>query len=578
MGHKHYQHPERSTQDYHAGIDNFPSLVVYLSLLALGADLQLWDRFYNQETSSLPRAIAVPGNSDCFKALKSSPDANVAGLAAVLEELCSRPVDQVPDLESVLRGNLTAPLPAAAAGTSYRNLLRATQGTAPAAAPPPASGRNSGNRGPFRANATRNQPMEKRCPSCNARNAHLRRDWYTRANALRCLSCNGVFGKTRVKRCPGCGSRKAGLRSDWYDRARPLRCLDCNAVYGGVDEKAPSKPVVGPTPHLNRLLQEAAQLPVDHDTLVDRARGAMMGIAAGNLLGLRVESWSHQRIAAKYPAGVRDIDPRELSRWMDDDLAQAVELAEALLDQGDTVAQFANRVIAWRSSNGRGIGHTTRQSIAQLDDGMEPPHAAYAVYRAKGGIAPNGGVMRCAPVATGHRTQPELLTRISAETCAVTHYSPLSQWSCVVANAAIAMLLGGYPPDLQKLLEAAQADGCPDLLAAGRGAGIATNVLECATAGRDVPESAGWLRDNQLAKGHTLLTLQAGLWAAVTQPDLEESLIAIVSAGGDTDTNGALAGAVLGARHGASAIPLRWTAYTAQRDRLADLGERMLAI
>ncbi len=210
-------------------------------------------------------------------------------------------MDQVPDLESVLQGNLTAPLLAAAAVTSYRNLLRATQRTAPPAAPPPATVRNSGNRGPFRANATRNQPMEKRCPICNARNARLRRDWYTRANALRCLGCNGVFGKTRVKRCPGCGSRKARLRHDWYDRARPLRCLDCNAVYGGADERAPSKPVVGRTPHLNRLLQEAAQLPVDHDTLVDRARGAMMGIAAGNLLGLPVESWSHQRIAAKYP-------------------------------------------------------------------------------------------------------------------------------------------------------------------------------------------------------------------------------------------------------------------------------------
>ena len=584
LGHKHYQHPRRSTQDYHAGMDNFPSLVVYLSLLPLGSDRQLWDRFYNQDNLLFTQAdFAGPGNSNCFQALKSSPDPNVARLAAVLEGLCSRPVDQAPDLESVLQGNLTAPPPAAAANPSYGDLLRATQGTAPPAAPPPATVRNSGNRGPFQANATRNQtmenhPMEKRCPICNAQNACLRRDWYTRANALRCLGCNGVFGKTRVKRCPGCGSRKAGLRRDWYDRARPLRCLDCNAVYGGVDERAPSKPVVGQTPHLNRLLQEAAQLPVDHDTLVDRARGAMMGIAAGNLLGLAVESWSHDRIAAKYPNGVRDIDPRELSRRVDDDPAQAVELAEALLDQGDTVVQFANRVIAWRSSNGRGIGHTTRQSIAQLDDGMPPPHAAYAVYRAKGGIAPNGGVMRCAPVATGHRTQPELLTRISADTCAVTHYSPLSQWSCVVANAAIAMLLGGYPPDLQKLLEAAQADGCPDLLTAGRGAGIATNVLECATAGQDVPESASWLRDNQLAKGHTLLTLQAGLWAAVTQPGLEESLIAIVSAGGDTDTNGALAGAVLGARHGASAIPLRWTAYMAQRERLADLGERMLAL
>ena len=73
------------------------------------------------------------------------------------------------------------------------------------------------------------------------------------------------------------------------------------------------------------------------------------------------------------------------------------------------------------------------------------------------------------------------------------------------------------------------------------------------------------------------MTLQAGLWAATTQLGFEESLVAIVNAGGDTDTNGALAGAVLAARHGASTIPLRWTAYIAQRERLADLGERLLA-
>ena len=230
-------------------------------------------------------------------------------------------------------------------------------------------------------------------------------------------------------------------------------------VYGGADERAPSEPVVGKTPHLNRLLHETAELHVDHGTLVDRARGVMMGIAAGNLLGLPVESQSHHRIAAKYPVGVRDISPEEIARRMDDDLAQAIELAEALLDEGDTVGLFVKRLIVWRLNNGRGMGRTTRQSIAQLADGMEPPHAAYAVYRAKGGIAPNGGIMRCAPVATYHRTQPEMLTRMSADTCTVTHYSPLSQWSCVVANVAIAMLLGGYEPDLQKLLAAAKRTG-----------------------------------------------------------------------------------------------------------------------
>ena len=420
-------------------------------------------------------------------------------------------------------------------------------------------------------------PIDRRCPNCKAPNARLRRDWYSRARPMRCLACNGAFGETRVKRCPACGSQRSRLRRDWYRRARPMRCRDCNMVYGGADERAPSEPVVSNTPNLDYLLVEAAKQAVDHDTLADRARGVMMGLAAGNLLGLRTEGWSHERILAEYPAGIRDIDPKELGLPMDDDLAQAIELAEALLDEGDTIDEFSKRLVCWRHQNGRGMGRTTRQSIAQLEDGMGSPHAAYAVYRAKGNIAPNGGIMRCAPVAVRYRMEPALLTRVSADTCAVTHYSPLSQWSCVIVNAVIAILLCGCEPDLQKLLRSAQADGFPDLLAAGRGAGIDTTVLESAASGRSMPEITGWMRENQSSKGHTVLTLQSGLWAAATQLSFEEALAAVVNAGGDTDTNGAMAGAVLGARYGTSAIPLRWRTYIAQKERLADLAERLLA-
>ena len=114
------------------------------------------------------------------------------------------------------------------------------------------------------------------------------------------------------------------------------------------------------------------------------------------------------------------------------------------------------------------------------------------------------------------------------------------------------------------------------LLSAGQKAGIDVTVLERAASGRPSPESANWLRDNQSLKGHTLLTLQAGLWATATQLGFEEALAAVVNAGGDTDPNGVLAGAVLGARHGATAVPLRWTTRIAQKERLAGLGERLL--
>ena len=44
-GHSNYQHPLKRQSDFHENIDNFPALVIYLSLLAVRADPGLWQRF-----------------------------------------------------------------------------------------------------------------------------------------------------------------------------------------------------------------------------------------------------------------------------------------------------------------------------------------------------------------------------------------------------------------------------------------------------------------------------------------------------------------------------------------------------
>ena len=417
--------------------------------------------------------------------------------------------------------------------------------------------------------------MERACPKCKSRDARLRRDWYKRYNALRCGSCNEVFGRTLIKRCPNCASQEAGLRRDWHSRGRPFRCLKCSTVFGGTDQMLPAEPAVGGTPNLARYLAEATATAPEGDRVMDRARGVMLGVVVGNLLGLPIEGRSRRQIQERYPQGVTEIRPAEMAKPMDDDPAQSVELAEALLEGGDLVERFAARLVAWSLLNGRGMGRTTRQSINQLKDKVPPPVAAYAVYRAKGENAPNGGIMRCAPVAIARRRHPELLIRDTADTCAVSHYAPASQWSCVIVNAVIAALLSGAAPDLKKLLEAAKADGCPDLAAEAQGAGVPTGFLENAMRGRTPPGDTKWMRGNRGPNGHTVLTMQAGLWAATTPLNFEEALVALVNSGGDTDTNGALAGAVLGARYGASAIPLRWTSHVTQRERLADLADRL---
>ena len=114
LGHKNYQHPARKADNYDERIDNFPALVIYLSLLALRVDPSLWGnidptgsvkaRFYNQDNLILTKEdFEEPSNSECFLALKNSQNPIVCRLTSYLAEYCDLPVDQVPDLEIIMR-------------------------------------------------------------------------------------------------------------------------------------------------------------------------------------------------------------------------------------------------------------------------------------------------------------------------------------------------------------------------------------------------------------------------------------------------------------------------------------------
>ena len=150
LGHKNFQHPLRKAEDYDAYVDNFPSLVVYLSLLAAASDPGLW-AFYNDDNLLFTsKDYADPGNSPLFARLKKSPNSAVAQLTGRLEECCALPVRDVPDLETILSGiplgapapppapapatpPPVAPLPSAAADSAtegYRQVLQARQSTA----------------------------------------------------------------------------------------------------------------------------------------------------------------------------------------------------------------------------------------------------------------------------------------------------------------------------------------------------------------------------------------------------------------------------------------------------------------
>jgi len=65
-------------------------------------------------------------------------------------------------------------------------------------------------------------------------------------------------------------------------------------------------------------------------------------------------------------------------------------------------------------------------------------------------------------------------------------------------------------------------------------------------------------RDYQSQMGWVLIALQNALWQMLHAPSLEEGVVDTVMQGGDTDTNAAIAGALLGAMYGEEAVPAQW--------------------
>ncbi len=310
------------------------------------------------------------------------------------------------------------------------------------------------------------------------------------------------------------------------------------------------------------FLEQPGQVPAR-----DTYRGVMLGLAVGNALGLRTESRSRLMIERHFPGGLRDIDPAERARPWDDDLAQAAILAEALLDDPFLdVEDFASRLVRWAHENGRGIGNLTRRVISRLASGTPAGRAAREVWEEDGrGPAGNGAVMRCAPVALRWRRSGRQLVEVTERSALVTHFDPRCVWSAIALNGALALSLRGIQVELEAL--AAQLDG----------AGAALPVWGAVCEARSVALEDLEL-DDPTAMGYTLKAMQVGLWAMRQPDDFETALVRVVNAGGDTDTNGAVVGAVLGGRVGLSGIPPRWLDNIPEKDLLIGLADRLFEV
>lgn len=279
---------------------------------------------------------------------------------------------------------------------------------------------------------------------------------------------------------------------------------------------------------------------------VDRAEGVLLGLACGDALGRPVEFNSRREIDSQYGTVT---EMRGHGTWnkpagtITDDTDQALCIARSVVEHGAfDPADTAQRFVEWYDSDPFDIGNMTRQSIRNLKRGQSWEEAGQDVWEgsAEGANAGNGSVMRCPPLAIAYATDPDDLVTTSRDSSRITHADPRCTDGCAVLNLTIAGYITGVDDPLADALERVRPDATTELI----------DALDPLVAG-DTP---GTLETT----GYVVHTLQTALHDALTADTAEDAIITAVNRGGDTDTVGAVTGAVAGARFGASELPERW--------------------
>lgn len=283
-----------------------------------------------------------------------------------------------------------------------------------------------------------------------------------------------------------------------------------------------------------RKLKQRAIIMQLKETL-ERAQGCLMGQLAGDALGSLVEFQSPKSILNAYPHGVRKMVRggtwNTLAGQPTDDSELALSLARMLVKQGTYVPEQAREAyLFWLHSNPFDCGTTTSSGLKGFPNRMSQA---------------NGALMRISPLGIfGANYTLKQVADWARQDAAITHPNPVCQQANTLFAMAIshAIISGPSPADLYEMIVSWADEQAVE-------PALSTIIQEAAeTLPADYLSHQGWV----------LIAFHNALWQLLHAPNLEEGIVDTIMHGGDTDTNAAICGALLGAVYGLDAVPLQW--------------------
>ena len=306
--------------------------------------------------------------------------------------------------------------------------------------------------------------------------------------------------------------------------------------------------------------------PFSTDTLRDRFRGAMLGLAVGDAVGTTLEfkrPGSFTPITDMVGGGPFSLNPGE---WTDD-TSMALCLASSLVECGGFNAkdQMERYVRWWKegyfAATGRcvDIGITVTVALSQFIDYGDPCSGS-----TEPNTAGNGSLMRLAPVALFYSRNPQMAIMRAADSSRTTHGAQSAVDACRYFAGLLVGALYGESKDVILSCRYSPSSGPwteSEL----------HNAIECIASGsfkkKQPPEIRG--------TGYVVDALEAALWAFYTTDSFRDGCLKAANLGGDADTTAAIYGQIAGAYYGADMIPAEWQERLAMHETIIDLADRL---
>lgn len=300
----------------------------------------------------------------------------------------------------------------------------------------------------------------------------------------------------------------------------------------------------------------------------------IVGQAIGDALGMPFEKLGdevHPGLATwdgAYQPGTWHALPA--GHWTDD-----TEMAECLATSliacnGFEGRDVARRYLAWSQATPHGMGGTTRAAMEKLASGTDWRRSGIAFDDAdKVGSAPP---MRAASIGAYFSTESTILSACRQDAY-ITHADPEG----VAASFAVALsvhlaLQGASPADVLSLVLAA--------IARAKLASVPTRVERGLSSAHAVFERGyfpeQFTRECAGRRGNAWQITTTAIYCALGAPSFRDGVIAAVKIGGDADTRGAIAGAILGARFGLEGIPDEYKRGLLKFEELRQLDQRLV--